>query len=184
MPLSREDAIRFALMIFLVLLFYWVSLTIRSVGIFTVIVFISYVLQQIYFRKAIPAPHNLLPLYLFALAIQMLHFAEEYVMGFNEALPALFGSDPYPLTYWVVFNMVVYAFFIAGAIIIFMEWGAFYLVPIFFVLMAVIANAVGHIALSIYSGGYFPGLYTAMAYVLVGPLLLRKLFYRQDDTPI
>lgn len=53
------------------------------------------------------------------------------------------------------------------------------IIPIFFVLAGVVLNGVGHVLISIYVDGYFPGLYTALIYFILWPLLLRKFLSKR-----
>jgi hypothetical protein len=46
----------------------------------------------------------------------------------------------------------------------------------FFAIGGVIGNAIWHPLLSLRVGGYFPGLYTSFAYLIVGPILLKRLW--------
>jgi hypothetical protein len=106
----------------------------------------------------------------------MIHFAEEYLTGFTTALPALIGAEPYPINYWLTFNMVAYFIFILGGIVLFQKMKGLMIIPIFFILAGVVLNGIGHLLLSLYVGGYFPGLYTALIYLVLGPMLMKKLF--------
>jgi hypothetical protein len=132
-----------------------------------------------YFRTAYfkaPYPDKLLPLYLLALGIQMLHFAEEYLTHFNVKVAQLFGHDPYPLDALLAFNMVAYFFFILGGIILYKMIRELMFIPLSFILLGVVFNGVVHLATAIYSGGYFPGLYTGLIYLVLGPMLLRTVW--------
>jgi hypothetical protein len=156
-------------------IFYLVSATLYSVIIFipgVIFTFILYLLS--YYRNPINRT-RLLPLYLFALSIQLLHFTEEYLTDFTSALPELLGLEPYPMDYWVVFNMVAYAVFIWGGIIIFKRIKKLMIIPLFFILIGVLFNGIVHVGLAIYTGGYFSGLYTALAFVVLGPVLLKRM---------
>src|SRR5271169_1320192 len=55
-----------------------------------------------------------LPIYLLAIAVQCLHFTEEYVTGFQHQFPRLFGGD-WSDARFVAFNMLwLAAFVLAG----------------------------------------------------------------------
>jgi len=139
-------------------------------------IILSFILYLVYLKHRSPDPDRVVPLYLLALGIQFLHFAEEYTTGFTTELPKLIGQEAYPIGYWLVFNMVAYFVFAIGGIILFKRINSLLIIPIFFILVGVMLNAVGHIILSLYTGGYFPGLYTALLYTVIGPILLRQLF--------
>ena len=159
-----------------------ISWTLSTVIIFVPVLILSFIFYLRTFHHRMPAPTRILPVYLLCLGIQMIHFAEEYCTGFVTKVPALFSQDPYPLDYWVVFNMVAYAIFILGGIIIFKRLKSWMIIPIFFILFAVILNAIAHIFISIYVGGYFPGLFTALIYAMIGPYFM-KLILRETRPP-
>lgn len=123
-----------------------------------------------------PAPERLLPLYLLALAVQMLHFAEEYVTGFYVRFPELFGGGAYTAETFVMFNMSAYFAFVIGAILPYKGIVAPMMIPLFFITYGVIGNAITHVIFAIAAGGYFPGLYTSLLYWLLAPLLIRELW--------
>lgn len=127
------------------------------------------------YRKA-PEPTKLLPLYLFALAVQMLHFAEEYLTGFNVKIAVLFGHEPYSLEDLLLFNMIAYFFFILGGIILLKKIRELMIIPIAFIMLGVVFNGIAHLCTAIYSGGYFPGLYTALIYLLLAPIIIKVLW--------
>ena len=123
-----------------------------------------------------PPPDRILPLYLVGLAIQMLHFAEELLNDFGVRFPALLGADPYPTDLFVLFNMVAYAGFLGGAIIIFNRKQSLMMIPLFFIIYGMMGNAIAHTTFSIVTGGYFPGLYTSLLYWLAGPVIVRQIW--------
>jgi hypothetical protein len=49
------------------------------------------------------------------------------------------------------------------------------IIPLFFILIGVVLNSMGHILISFYVGGYFPGLYTALIYTIIGPVLIKRV---------
>lgn len=157
-------------------IFWRVSLTLGAVIVFIPGMLISYLLYiRTYFKKT-PGPENILPLYLLALGIQFIHFTEEYLTDFTIAVPGLLGEPAYPTDYWIVFNMVAYTVFILGGIILFKSIKSLMIIPLFFITVGVLINAVGHILLALYVGGYFPGLYTALIYIIIGPVLIKRVF--------
>lgn len=56
------------------------------------------------------------------------------------------------------------------------------LFPLWFLGIAGVANGVAHPALSIRTGGYFPGLVTAPLVGIAGALLIRRLLAVTGDT--
>lgn len=156
-------------------IFGWVGYIISTVWLFIPGIIIAFF---IYLKKAyrkMPSPDKILPLYLLALSIQMLHFTEEYLTSLVTALPALFGQDPYPEDYWLVFNMSAYAFFLLGGIVLFKRIKELAVIPLFFILVGVVFNAVAHVGLAVYTNSYFPGLFTALFYVFLAPPLLKLI---------
>lgn len=106
----------------------------------------------------------------------MLHFAEEYVTGFYQAFPVLFGGQAYSVNTFVVFNMCAYCLFLIGGIILHQQKRALMMMPLFFISYGVLGNAISHLAFSLMVQGYFPGLYTSFAYWVLAPLLIKSLW--------
>lgn len=113
--------------------------------------------------------------YYVALAVQCVHFIEEYIGKFYILFPALFEMPPISKDEFVIFNLLAYAIFILGGIAIFRNARSFMLIPIFFILLGVMANGIVHVLLALWNGGYFPGLYSAIAYLFLGPFLLKLI---------
>ena len=157
-------------------IFIWVGLVISTVWLFVPAAIITYLIYLNSFFKLMPSPKKILPLYLGALSIQMLHFGEEYLTGFVVELPKLMGQEPYPEDFWLVFNMAAYSFFIMGAIVLYKKIKELAVLPIFFILVGVILNPLAHLSLTIYKGAYFPGLYTAFLYFALAPFILKEIF--------
>lgn len=158
-----------------IIIFWMVSYTITPVAFFIPGVVISYLVYLKLFYKRSSDPVRLLPLYLFLLAVQLLHFAEEYVTGFTIEMAKLLSDETYPINYWVTFNMVAYAIFILGGIVLFKRMTEFMIIPVFFLVVGVLLNAAAHILISIYVGGYFPGLFSACLYALCVPFLVKTM---------
>ena len=156
-------------------IFWKVSATLYSVIVFIPGVIISCLLYfQVFYKKELNS-EKLLPLYLFAMGNQLIHFTEEYLTGFVVAAPDLLGLDGFPVDYWLVFNMSAYCVFIIGGIVLFRRINAFMIIPLFFIMVGVILNSIGHILISIYVGRYFPGLYTALIHLFIGMLIIKKI---------
>jgi len=109
-----------------------------------------------------------------ATAIQSGHFAEEWVTGFNVRFPALFGLEPMPLSFFVVFNLTWIAIWIASVPLLrssrklafFAAW---------FLAIAGVLNGVAHPLMAVASGGYFPGLISSPFIGLVSIVLWQRL---------
>ena len=152
-----------------------VSSTLPTVLIFIPGVILTYVFYLSTIYKKTPNPERILPIYLLALGIQFIHFTEEYMTGITIEVPKLLGQEEYPKDYWVIFNMIAYFIFILGGIILFKKMKELMMIPLFFIVVGVILNSIGHILISIYVGGYFSGLYTALIYVVIGPILIKRV---------
>jgi Protein of unknown function with HXXEE motif len=108
------------------------------------------------------------------IALQGAHFAEEWASGFARTLPGFFGyawSD----ARFAAFNVAWLAVFVAAGIGL-RRGVDLALLPIwFFALVGGIGNGVLHVVAAVARGGYFPGLVTAPALLVVGLLLVRRL---------
>ncbi len=65
--------------------------------------------------RQMPEPSRILPIYLIALAVQFLHFTEEYLTRFDIRFPGPWSAPAYPRDLFVGFNMGAYAAFTVGA---------------------------------------------------------------------
>lgn len=130
-------------------------------------------------KRQLPSGTAFLPVFFVALAVQFIHFAEEFTTGFRTSFPLLYGGTPYSADLFVTFNMVSYFIFTLACILVFTKGFRFLLVPaMFFIIYGAIGNAIAHTWWSLYLRAYFPGLVTAQIYWLVGPFLLYKLVGR------
>ena len=137
---------------------------------------LAYALYRLTCERGLPPPERILPLYLVSLAWQFIHFCEEYLTQFHERFPGLWGAPAYPRDLFVVFNMGAYALFCLGGLILLKRRTALAMIPLFFIAYGVVGNALGHAAFCIAAGGYFPGAWTSLAYWVLGPLLLARLW--------
>lgn len=111
---------------------------------------------------------------LLATFLQAAHFFEEAVTGFSARLPALFGLPPMPEAVFVGFNvswLALWGLSVAGIRsgrrdALFAAW---------FLAIAGMVNGVGHPLLALVTGGYFPGLFTALPVGLAGVNLAARL---------
>lgn len=155
--------------------FYLASFRLRAVLLFIPGVILTYLLYLLTAFKKVPEPEKILPLYLLALGVQLLHFAEEFITDFYMVVPEILDLPPMPLNDWVLFNMGAYFLFILGGIILFRKQKVFMIIPLFFIVVGVILNTIGHLLLSLRAGGYAPGLYTILFYLILGPMLIKDL---------
>jgi hypothetical protein len=124
----------------------------------------------------LPRAEKFAPLFFAVLAIQFLHFAEEFMTGFRTFFPALYAGAPYEENLFVWFNMISYAAFTLACVLTFYRNLRFLLVPVlFFIVYGATGNAISHTWWAIDAGGYRPGLITAQAYWIAGPVLLHAL---------
>jgi hypothetical protein len=120
-------------------------------------------------------PARVLPICLFAIAVQCLHFMEEYLTGFQRQFPKLIGYE-WSDARFVAFNMAWLAVFVLAALGVYKRVPLAYLVVLFLALAGGVGNGAGHLLLSVMQGRYFPGLATAPICLLAGIGLLFKLF--------
>jgi Protein of unknown function with HXXEE motif len=113
-------------------------------------------------------------LFLTGLAVQSLHFMEEFVTGFEDRFPALLGLPAWSQNFFAAFNLLWLAGWILSAIGL-LKGYRFALFPVWFFAIAAIANGIGHPTLAIVAHGYFPGLITSPVLGVVGVLLLLRL---------
>jgi hypothetical protein len=127
-------------------------------------------------RAQLPSGSDLYPFYFGALAWQFIHFTEEFTTGFRLSFFPLYGHPPLSNQLFVGVNMFSYFAFTIGFILAFRFKLRFFLLPgAFFAVYGVIGNAISHVWWVILSGGYFPGFITALAYWIIGPILLARL---------
>jgi len=131
----------------------------------------------LYIRQTeMPEHAAFLPWFFVVLALQFLHFAEKFAMGFATEFPILYDSDPYAASTFVSLSMLSFAVFSLSAVLALVYNMRWLLMPaLFFMVYSAIGSAVTHTWWSLYMQSYFPGLYTGLLYWIVGPLLLYKL---------
>jgi len=113
-----------------------------------------------------------------ATAIQSGHFAEEWITGFHVRFPALFGLEPMPLSFFVVFNLTWIVIWIASVPLLRSALNpaikpAFF--AAWFLAIAGMLNGVAHPVMAVASGGYFPGLISSPFVGLVSIYLWYRL---------
>lgn len=126
-------------------------------------------------QKTLPKGSALYPLYYAVFAWQFIHFFEEYLTDFRVQFPKLYGAVPYNAELFVGINMFSYFVFAVGFILVFEKGLKFLLIPVlFYIVYGAIGNAISHVWWVIWTGRYFPGLITALAYWILGPVLLSR----------
>jgi hypothetical protein len=129
--------------------------------------------------REMPEVERVLPLYLVALAIQFLHFTEEYLYGFQFRITEIMaGMPPFNANLFLAFNMIAYCLFLLAGLGMYKGMKFPMIIVWFYVIAGVVGNSIWHLLLTIRVGGYFPGLYTSLAGWILGPLLLKRLWRR------
>jgi Protein of unknown function with HXXEE motif len=137
----------------------------------------SWVLYMLLLRRRPPDTKRLMPLYFVSLAWQFVHFIEENQTGFRYRWPAeIFRTEPYGDKQFVAINVLSYAVFILGGVALMVDRREFSLPAVFFAVMGVMFNGVQHPIYAAMVRGYFPGLWTSTVDLVLGPLLLKRLF--------
>lgn len=135
-------------------------------------------LFTIFRRGAKPDPtltQRFIHLFLLGIALQCIHFIEEFVTGFYTRFPAFLGLAPWPAEFFVTFNLAWIAIWIVSAIGIYYNFQAAYF-PVWFFTLGMIVNGIFHPLLALNSRGYFPGLFTSPAVGIIGVVLMIKLW--------
>ncbi len=178
--LSKQDFV-FGTIIASVLLF---AFTLVSPGMSLIATFVPGVIfawvifAGFYFKKIdLPSFKSFLPLFLLTLGWQFLHFTEEFVMNFKGLFPIIYGGLPFSNNVFVAFNMAAYFVFIVSTVLFYFRRLRFLFMPmLFFVVYGALGNTISHSWWSIYFGEYFPGLYSALLYWILAPILLFMIF--------
>ncbi|WP_051332284.1 HXXEE domain-containing protein [Cucumibacter marinus] len=124
----------------------------------------------------LPPAERVLPVYLASLAIQFLHFAEEFITGFQSQFGLLYGGGVITDPVFVLINMVSYFAFLISPLLVWYARQPGLLAPaLFFVVYGALGNAIAHLMWSVLKLGYFPGLVTGQLYWIMGPLVLLRL---------
>jgi hypothetical protein len=113
-------------------------------------------------------------IFLLGLAVQSLHFMEEFVTGFEQRFPALLGLPVWSERFFVAFNLVWISIWILSAVGLQRGYRAA-LFPVWFFAIAAMANGTAHPLLAVVAKGYFPGLITSPVLGVLGVLLWRRL---------
>ena len=144
-----------------------------------VVAFVCYLLTS---YREMPKVERVLPIYLIALAIQFLHFTEEFIYGFQFRVTEITaGMPPFKVNVFVAFNMIAYCLFLLAAVGMY-KGIKFPMIIVWFFAICVLGNAIWHLLLTLKVGGYFPGLYTSFIGWILGPILLKRLSRRESIT--
>jgi hypothetical protein len=110
-----------------------------------------------------------------ALVAQCAHLVEEYRTGLYEAFPPVFGAEPWSSSRFLLFNLAWIGIFILGLFGLAHRRRWAYLIALFLAIGGGVGNGLGHLALVLVRGRYFPGAYTAVLVLVAGSVLLRDL---------
>lgn len=113
--------------------------------------------------------------FLVGVAWQCVHFTEEFATGLHVELPALFNLSPWSKSFFVAFNLAWIAIWILSSLGVRRNVGLAYF-PVWFFGVAMLANGLLHPLISLYVGGYFPGLMTSPVAGLIGLVVVVRLF--------
>ena len=179
--MRKEIFIPIAIALISIILLVWLAPSNWVKGIFILFVLLSLLFYFFLYEHKPELSRELAVWYFIALAIQCLHFIEEYMGTFYVQLPELMDTTPLEKDDFVLFNLSAYAIFIVGGIAIIKNYKALMLIPIFYILLGVLGNGVIHVLLGIWSWSYFPGLYTAIVFLFLGPVLIRMLLGKSSS---
>src|SRR5205085_3831095 len=132
-----------------------------------IIAFVCYLRTS--YRK-MPKAERVLPVYLIALAVQFLHFTEEYIYGFHQRITEIMsGMPPFNINVFVAFNMIAYSLFLLAGMGMY-KGLKFPMIIVWFFAIAFLGNSIWHLLLTFRVGGYFPGLYTSFVGWFIAPI--------------
>ena len=118
------------------------------------------------------------------LAVQVLHFSEEYLAEFYRLFPERLGLAPWTAEFFVIFNLTWLVAWLLGV------WAArtyratiYAAVVLWFLAIAAVGNGIAHPILALLARGYFPGLITAPVLGIAGLILVRRLIIAPARAP-
>lgn len=134
---------------------------------------VSYALWA--FLRWTEVSRSALPIYFLGIVLLCVHSAEEFFAGFHREFPRRFGYQWSDVTF-VGFNVAWISLFLLAGLGAYRGVRLAYLLVLFFALGAGILNGLGHLGATLAQGRYFPGTFTAPLLLLVGLVLLARLF--------
>src|SRR5688500_17123890 len=121
-----------------------------------------------------PRAGNARAVFIALIALQALHFTEEYATSFHERFPAFLGLAPWAASFFVAFNAIWLVIWVVAALGLTAGY-QLALFPAWFLAIASIGNGIAHPLLALATHGYFPGLWTSPLLAAGGVLLWRRL---------
>lgn len=150
---------------------------IKTPGSFPLYLILSYIFYLLTCYKQMPEPNRILPVYLLAVGMELLHFAEEFSTGFYIRIAEeIYHTQPNTANEMVIGQMILFFLTIVGAIAIHKKWKIPMFIVWFVVIMQMFVNAVQHPIFSIVVKGYFPGLITSQVNWILGFILFKRLW--------
>lgn len=127
-------------------------------------------------QQPLPKGSVFIPLFMIGISWQFLHFDEEFVTGFSDLFPVLYGVPAYSHQKFISINMISYFLFTIACMLVFTKGLRFLLVPVlFFVIGGALGNAIWHTWWVVWLGGYFPGFVSAQIYWIIGFVLISMI---------
>lgn len=108
-----------------------------------------------------------------AIALHVLHFSEEVLTGFYIEFPRILGLSPWPIDFFLSFNLACVAVWLLSAPHASSQKSA--IAAIWFLAIASAVNFIAHPVLSFIVGGYFPGLWSSPIVGGAGVILIKAL---------
>lgn len=119
---------------------------------------------------------RVIAIYLFALAVQMIHMSEEYLAGFHSAFQHLFNTEVWTeQQFMLVAVFLGMTFYLAGGGGMLLGSRAANYLVWFYALGLGLTNAIAHFVMFFINGGYFPGIYTAPLHLFMSVWLIYAL---------
>jgi len=160
-----------AFLIIMVIAFCTVSKGLSMILTFVPGLILSYIFYLLTVYRKVPEHKGILPLFLLGIGWQGIHFAEEFLNGYQTAFPAMFGAEPYSDQQFLIMNMTAILFYCFAAAAMYLKIQGPWLISIFFIFFGGLINAAMHLVFNIVNQSYFPGFYTSLPFWL-SPLLL------------
>lgn len=135
------------------------------------------IFAHMYFRaRRLPSAGEVIPVYFIAIAVYLIHFAEQFSTGFAASFAELYGARAYSAEQFVIFAMVSAALYTLSCLAVFLRCITFLMIPVlFFALDGIYGSAITQTWWSFEVKGYFPGLITSLINWFLGPVLIAVL---------
>lgn len=119
---------------------------------------------------------RIVPVACLVLALQLIHFAEEYANEFHRRLPQFWGLEAWSDSFFLAFNFIWIAVWALSILALARgRTSLASLTTVWFLALAGCVNGVAHPALSLAAGEIFPGIFSSIPLGLAGLALCRAL---------